>query len=148
MEIQGGDPVVSYFPLEELQFIKTGKQRRAELSAQSAQDSSAPSESEKPAHRNLRNNVNGARPPSAKGEPQRSPAPKRESANPREGHLPPGQRPPEKRTEHTPPQRNHSPSPENRATEEKTAKKFHQRRKKRPGKPGFDRPKSDNPAQD
>jgi len=34
LEIRGGDPVVSYFPLEELQFIKTGKQRRAEIAAE------------------------------------------------------------------------------------------------------------------
>ena len=34
LETPGGDPAVSYFPLDEIQFIKTGKQRRAEVIAE------------------------------------------------------------------------------------------------------------------
>ena len=62
MEV-GGDPVVTYFPLEDIQFIKTGKQRRAELAA-------APPQAEPPpqpkAHRPLSKSLN----------PEKSPAPK------------------------------------------------------------------------
>jgi len=34
LETRGGDPQVNYYPLSELQFIKTGKQRRAEVAAE------------------------------------------------------------------------------------------------------------------
>jgi len=34
LETQGGDPSVSYYPLDQIQFIKTGKQRRAEIVAE------------------------------------------------------------------------------------------------------------------
>ena len=35
LETKSGDPVMTYFPIDDITFIKTGKQRRAELLAQS-----------------------------------------------------------------------------------------------------------------
>ena len=58
METHGGDPVVAYFPLSDIQFIKTGKQRRAELSAAAqARAEAPPPEPEKPSHRNLKQSL-------------------------------------------------------------------------------------------
>lgn len=34
LETNGGDPLISYFPIDDIKFIKTGKQRRAELTAE------------------------------------------------------------------------------------------------------------------
>ena len=34
LETRGGDPQINYYPLSELQFIKTGKQRRAEIAVE------------------------------------------------------------------------------------------------------------------
>ena len=63
METQGGDPLVAYFPLSDIQFIKTGKQRRAELSAaQSAAQDASPSSPERPAYRNLKQSLNTEKP--------------------------------------------------------------------------------------
>jgi len=126
METQGGDPVVTYFPLNELQFIKTGKQRRAELSAlaQAAQEST-PQASEKPTHRNLRQSVGSSRPAAPKAESEGAPAPKKATAKPREDTAPNAQTP-----------------------EARPPKKFHPQRKKRPKKPDANRPKPDGPPQE
>ena len=138
METQGGDPVVAYFPLSDIQFIKTGKQRRAELSAAAllAQDSALP-QGEKPQYRNLKQSLNGTAP---RGEN----TPGNDAPKPRD-NRPPAQRRPETRADAPPSQ---TPGPEEQKAEADGDKKFHRRRKKRPGKPGTGRPKQDGPPKE
>ena len=56
LETRGGDPQVSYFPLNELQFIKTGKQRRAEIAAE-IKEREAPGEKPGTPHRSLQRSL-------------------------------------------------------------------------------------------
>ena len=58
LETRGGDPQLSYFPLEELQFIKTGKQRRAEIAAE-IKEREASGEKPGTPHRSLQRSLSG-----------------------------------------------------------------------------------------
>jgi len=65
METRGGDPVVTYFPLEEIEFIKTGKQRRAELASETREREVAEPKS---THRNLRQSLDESGKPRTPGD--------------------------------------------------------------------------------
>ena len=134
METPGGDPVLAYFPLSEIQFIKTGKQRRAELSAAAqTRAEEAPPEPEKPSHRNLKQSLDTDLPKP----PQK----------PRDSQRPPNQRRPEKRADSPSPQQQ-SAEPAPRKSEGEGDKKFSRRRKKRPDKPHSGRQKPDGPPKE
>jgi len=60
---KGGDPAVSYYPLEEIQFIKTGKQRRAELAAEAKENPGGNRDREGGNHRSLQRSVGGDKKP-------------------------------------------------------------------------------------
>ena len=123
LETRGGDPVVSYFPLEEIQFIKTGKQRRAELASEVKTQDTKP-KTDVP--RTLRQSVDS----------EASPRPK-SGERPRPAGKP--ERPPKKAENSLQPQ---PPAPQAEGAGSE-AKKPRRRRKKRPGggKP-TDTPKS------
>ena len=96
LEARGGDPTVSYFPLEDIQFIKTGKQRRAELAA-GVKEQEAEGQQTGGAHRNLRSSIDGKGAGSSTPEDPRGTGdgPKREGQKPRDG----GRRPEKKALE-------------------------------------------------
>jgi len=80
LETRGGDPSLNYFPLEEIQFIKTGKQRRAELLAE-AKEPREPAEAEQRPARPLRGRLDeGGSKPQDRPERPRNPAPRTEPA--------------------------------------------------------------------
>jgi len=58
LETRGGDPQVSYYPLEEIQFIKTGKQRRAELIAEAKEQQENGGREERMPRRSLQHSLN------------------------------------------------------------------------------------------
>jgi len=116
---KGGDPAVSYFPFEEIAFIKTGKQRRAEIVAEAKEreanggrEGDAAPRGNGPrtgGHRSLQQSLDGGKPKPRPPAPQAD-RPKR----------------PEKKA--------HTPTEESGGD---PAKKQRRRRRKRPGgKPG------------
>jgi len=123
LETRGGDPTVSYFPLTEIQFIKTGKQRRAELAAEfKEQDASG---REASSHRNLQQNQDDRRPAAPASEGPKRDGPRRDGQH----------RHPEKKgpmTEKTPQEGSAQTSDRNSSGEQD--KKL-RRRKKRPHHP-------------
>jgi len=134
MEVRGGDPVIAFFPLDQIQFIKTGKQRRAEiLSAQAAGQSiplaTAP-------RRTLQRSVETPESAAPKQEGQKSDAPKpRFKGRPTEGQR--SERPPQQAVPGPPSAQKSADGAEKIGNE--AAKKFRKRRKRRPGggeKPG------------
>ena len=80
LETQGGDPVLAYFPLDEISFIKTGKQRRAELLEKRQTEKTEPThrslqrgrtysaEGQEPAKVEPKGKPGGPRPPQNQGE--------------------------------------------------------------------------------
>ena len=94
LETRGGDPAVSYFPLEEIQFIKTGKQRRAELAAEAKDQQDTPGREGAP-QRGLQQNLGGRRPGNQDQNAQKEDAPKREGQKPRDSGRRPEKRAPE-----------------------------------------------------
>jgi len=105
LETPSGDLSVSYYPLSEIEFIKTGKQRRAEVIAEAKEREAR---GEKPSF-NLRRNVNEKSTPRPTG-----------AANP--DRPPKDRKPPTVKAESTP-----GPSPEG----EEAPKKPRRRRRKR-----------------
>jgi len=126
METRGGDPVIAFFPLDQIQFIKTGKQRRAEiLSAQAAGQAVPLSPAPR---RTLQQSL---------GTPE-SPAPKRDDQSPKPRFK--GRPTDGRRSEQTASETQSAQNPTDGAEKSggETAKKFRKRRKRRPGggKPG------------
>jgi len=124
LETRGGDPVVSYFPLEELQFIKTGKQRRAEIAAEIKEREA---NGERPSPPQLKRSV---------GEQASTPAkPQGRSSRPAGEH-----RRAERKTDQPPASKS-----ESEKREEGEAPKPRRRRRKRPGGGGgaSDTPKAE-----
>ena len=124
LETRGGDPQVSYFPLTEIQFIKTGKQRRAELAAE-AKEREASGEKDSAPHRSLQRNLGGDRPR----------AQAREGRSHRADRPPQsGGRNPEQRAQESPRNPEHAPPrPPGGEGGGEANKKPRRRRKRRPG---------------
>jgi len=131
METRGGDPVIAFFPLDQIQFIKTGKQRRAEiLSAQAAGQSiplaTAP-------RRTLQQSLETPESSTPKQDDQSSKP--RFKGRPTDGRR--SEQPPQSATRET--QSAQTPTDGTEKSDGETAKKFRKRRKRRPGgggKPG------------
>jgi len=117
---KGGDPAVSYYPLAEIEFIKTGKQRRAELMAEAKeQEASGGGQGDRqggPAHRSLRQSI----------------SPNRQQA-PRDGG---NRRPPAQTQEPKREHRNDRPQAAEGASDGEQKRKRHRRKRRPGGKPG------------
>jgi len=125
LETRGGDPVVSYFPLNELAFIKTGKQRRAEIAAEVREQGSQGKPEGTP--RNLRRSM---------GKEEKSPPPKRRDSEGSEE-----KRRPEKKADSPPSEKGQSPQSEKPSGGDRP--KPRRRRKKRPSGGGGEAPKAE-----
>jgi len=75
LEIRGGDPQINYYPLTDLQFIKTGKQRRAEIAAESKdqETNGGPSKESGGPHRGLQRHMDTKPPREAPRRPEKKP---------------------------------------------------------------------------
>jgi len=125
LEARGGDPQVSYFPLEEIQFIKTGKQRRAELTAE-AKERETSGEKDSGGHRRLQRSIDGDKPKFSERDDQKSQGGRQSGRRPEKAAQEP-----ERKAQNAPPQKSDSESGNEPS-------KKRRRRKKRPGGQGND----------